>query len=154
MSIDKLQGSVPSSAPWTSGSPAIFERMSSALSSREHPRSTTAHCGCIPRRVRSETPAVTISRWSSSKSLKANTETSTRLYSYYRLDDVKEVGNPDTWQKAQPNLGMTVTYDTYARDVERAENVPSVRNDILAKRFGLPMEGYTYFFNLRRDDSS
>ena len=65
---------------------------------------------------------------------------------YYRLDDVKEVGDPDTWRKAQPNLGMTVTYDTYARDVERAENVPSVRNDILAKRFGLPMEGYTYFF--------
>ena len=65
---------------------------------------------------------------------------------YYRLDDVKEVGDPDTWLKANPNLGKTVTYDAYLRDVERAEANPAVRNDILAKRFGIPMEGYTYFF--------
>lgn len=65
---------------------------------------------------------------------------------YYRLDEVEEVGNPEMWLKAQPNLGMTVSYDTYARDVERAEQVPAARNDILAKRFGIPMEGYTYFF--------
>lgn len=64
----------------------------------------------------------------------------------YKLDDIKEVGNPDMWLKANPNLGKTVTYETYQRDVERAEKVPSARNDILAKRFGLPMEGYTYFF--------
>lgn len=65
---------------------------------------------------------------------------------YYKLDDVKEVANPEMWIKANPNLGKTVTYDTYQDEAERAEKVPSVRNDILAKRFGLPMEGYTYFF--------
>jgi phage terminase large subunit-like protein len=65
---------------------------------------------------------------------------------YYRLDDVEEVGNPEMWQKANPNLGKTVTYETYQLDVERAEAAPAVRNDILAKRFGIPMEGYTYFF--------
>lgn len=65
---------------------------------------------------------------------------------YYKLDDVKEVSNPEMWIKAQPNIGKTVTYETYQLDVERAEKNPSVRNDILAKRFGLPMEGYTYFF--------
>ena len=65
---------------------------------------------------------------------------------YYRLDEVEEVADPNMWVKAQPNLGKTVSYDTYQRDVARAENVPSARNDILAKRFGIPMEGYTYFF--------
>ena len=65
---------------------------------------------------------------------------------YYRLDDVQEVADPNMWVKAQPNLDKTVSYDTYQRDVARAENVPSARNDILAKRFGIPMEGYTYFF--------
>ena len=65
---------------------------------------------------------------------------------WYKLDDVKEVGDPDLWLKANPNLGVTVQYETYQLDVERAEKVPSARNDILAKRFGLPMEGYTYFF--------
>lgn len=65
---------------------------------------------------------------------------------HYRLDDVAEVANPEMWIKAQPNLGITVSYETYQRDVERAEHVPSARNDILAKRFGIPMEGYTYFF--------
>ena len=65
---------------------------------------------------------------------------------YYRLDDVQEVGNPAMWIKAQPNIGKTVTYETYQLDVERAENAPATRNDILAKRFGIPMEGYTYFF--------
>lgn len=65
---------------------------------------------------------------------------------WYKLDDIKEVGNPDMWLKANPNLGKTVTYETYQLDVERAEKAPAARNDILAKRFGLPMEGYTYFF--------
>lgn len=65
---------------------------------------------------------------------------------YYRLDDVQEVADPAMWVKAQPNIGKTVTYDTYQKDVERAEKAPAARNDILAKRFGLPMEGYTYFF--------
>ncbi len=65
---------------------------------------------------------------------------------YYRLDEIEEVGNPSMWPKANPNLGKTVTYETYQRDVERAEKVPAARNDILAKRFGIPMEGYTYFF--------
>lgn len=65
---------------------------------------------------------------------------------YYRLDDIKEVADPEMWVKAQPNIGITVSYETYQRDVERAEHVPSARNDILAKRFGIPMEGYTYFF--------
>lgn len=65
---------------------------------------------------------------------------------YYRLDDISEVAHPEMWIKAQPNLGITVSYETYQRDVERAEHVPSARNDILAKRFGIPMEGYTYFF--------
>jgi len=65
---------------------------------------------------------------------------------YYKLDDIKEVSDPSTWIKANPNLGKTVTYDVYQRDVERAENAPAARNDILAKRFNIPMEGYTYFF--------
>ena len=65
---------------------------------------------------------------------------------WYKLDDIKEVNDPSTWIKCNPNLGITVTYDTYQRDVEKAVANPSTRNDILAKRFGLPMEGYTYFF--------
>lgn len=65
---------------------------------------------------------------------------------WYKLDSVEEVGNPAMWLKANPNLGKTVTYETYQLDVERAEQAPAARNDILAKRFGLPMEGYTYFF--------
>ena len=65
---------------------------------------------------------------------------------YYKLDDIQEVNNPDMWLKANPNLGKTVTYETYQLDVERAEAAPATRNDILAKRFGIPMEGYTYYF--------
>lgn len=65
---------------------------------------------------------------------------------YYKLDDVKEVGDPRMWVKANPNLGKTASYESYQLDVERAERVPSARNDILAKRFNLPMEGLTYFF--------
>jgi phage terminase large subunit-like protein len=65
---------------------------------------------------------------------------------YYKLDDVKEVADPAMWLKANPNLGKTVSYEVYQQDVERAENAPATRNDILAKRFGIPMEGYTYFF--------
>lgn len=65
---------------------------------------------------------------------------------HYKLDDIEEVGDPSTWIKANPNLGQTVTYDVYHLDVERAEKAPASRNDILAKRFGIPMEGFTYFF--------
>lgn len=65
---------------------------------------------------------------------------------WYRLDDINEINDPRMWVKAQPNLGYTVTYEDYLEEKERAENVPSARNDILAKRFGLPMEGFTYFF--------
>lgn len=65
---------------------------------------------------------------------------------HYKLDEIEEVGDPSTWLKANPNLGITVTYETYQLDVERAEKAPAARNDILAKRFGIPMEGYTYFF--------
>lgn len=65
---------------------------------------------------------------------------------YYRLDDVEEVSDPRMWPKAQPNIGKTVSYETYQLEVERAEKNPAARNDILAKRFGIPMEGYTYFF--------
>ena len=65
---------------------------------------------------------------------------------YYRLDDISEVSKPEMWPKANPNIGKTVTYETYQLDVERAEKAPATRNDILAKRFGIPMEGYTYFF--------
>lgn len=65
---------------------------------------------------------------------------------YYKLDDIKEVAKPEMWLKANPNLGKTVTYETYQLDVERAENAPATKNDILAKRFGIPREGYTYFF--------
>lgn len=65
---------------------------------------------------------------------------------YYRLDDISEVNNPEMWIKANPNLGKTIQYEVYHEDVERAEKAPSTRNDILAKRFGIPMEGYTYFF--------
>lgn len=65
---------------------------------------------------------------------------------YYKLDSVDEVANPEMWIKANPNLGKTVSYETYQLDVERAEKAPATRNDILAKRFGIPMEGYTYYF--------
>jgi phage terminase large subunit-like protein len=65
---------------------------------------------------------------------------------WYKLDDISEVSNPEMWLKANPNIGKTVTYETYQLDVERAENAPAARNDILAKRFGIPMEGYTYYF--------
>ena len=65
---------------------------------------------------------------------------------WYKLDEIEEVNDPDKWLKANPNLGKTVTYETYQLDVERAENAPATRNDILAKRFGIPMEGYTYYF--------
>lgn len=65
---------------------------------------------------------------------------------YYRLDDIREVNDPAMWAKANPNIGKTVSYETYQRDVERAEHNPAARNDILAKRFGIPMEGYTYYF--------
>lgn len=65
---------------------------------------------------------------------------------WYKLDSVDEVSNPDMWTKAQPNIGKTVSYETYQLDVERAEKAPATRNDILAKRFGIPMEGYTYYF--------
>lgn len=66
---------------------------------------------------------------------------------YYKLDDISEVSDPAMWIKAQPNIGKTVTYETYQLDVERMEKAPATRNDILAKRFGIPMEGYTYFFS-------
>ena len=65
---------------------------------------------------------------------------------WYKLDNIKEVGDPAMWIKANPNIGKTVRYETYQRDVERAEKAPAAKNDILAKRFGLPMEGFTYFF--------
>ena len=65
---------------------------------------------------------------------------------YYKLDSIEEVANPQMWLKANPNLGITVSYETYQLEVERAEKAPATRNDILAKRFGIPMEGYTYFF--------
>ena len=65
---------------------------------------------------------------------------------WYKLDSIDEVGNPNMWRKANPNIGKTVSYETYQLDVERAEKAPAARNDILAKRFGIPMEGYTYYF--------
>lgn len=65
---------------------------------------------------------------------------------WYKLDDIDEVANPDMWLKANPNLGKTVSYETYQLDVDRAEKAPATRNDILAKRFGIPCEGYTYYF--------
>ena len=65
---------------------------------------------------------------------------------YYRLDDIKEVRDPNMWIKANPNIGKTISWEAYQLDVERAENAPASRNDILAKRFGIPMEGYTYYF--------
>lgn len=69
---------------------------------------------------------------------------------YYRLDDIKEVENREMWLKANPNLGQTISYEVYELDKERSENAPSTRNDILAKRFGIPMEGYTYFFTFEQ----
>ena len=78
--------------------------------------------------------------------LKGNYEAPNVSIWYYKLDSIDEVGRPEMWLKANPNLGKTVSYDTYHLDVERAENAPATRNDILAKRFGIPMEGYTYYF--------
>ena len=66
---------------------------------------------------------------------------------WYKLDSIDEVNNPEMWIKANPNIGITVSYDAYQKDVERAEHAPAARNDILAKRFGIPMEGYTYYFS-------
>lgn len=65
---------------------------------------------------------------------------------WYKLDDISEVGNPEMWVKANPNIGFTVSYEAYQNDVERAEKAPATRNDIYAKRFGIPLEGYTYYF--------
>ena len=65
---------------------------------------------------------------------------------WYKLDSIEEVSDPDMWMKANPNIGKTVTYEVYQQDVERAEKAPAARNDILAKRFGIPTEGYTYYF--------
>ena len=65
---------------------------------------------------------------------------------WYKLDSIDEINNPEMWVKANPNIGKTVSYETYQLDVERAEKAPASRNDILAKRFGIPMEGYTYYF--------
>ena len=65
---------------------------------------------------------------------------------YYRLDDIKEVGMPEMWRKANPNIGKTVKYEDYQLEVEKAERIPAAKNEILAKRFGIPMEGYTFFF--------
>ena len=73
---------------------------------------------------------------------------------YYKLDDIKEVNDPSMWLKANPNLGKTVTYETYHIEVGRMENNPSVRNDTLAKRFGIPMEGYTYYFTYEETKTS
>ena len=77
-----------------------------------------------------------------------NGEYPQRHYSiwWYKLDNIDEVGNPEMWMKASPNIGKTISYEAYQSDVEKAEHSPSERNDILAKRFGIPMEGYTYFF--------
>jgi phage terminase large subunit-like protein len=72
---------------------------------------------------------------------------------HYKLDELEEVGNPEMWVKAQPNIGITVSYETYQLDVERAEKAPAARNDILAKRFGIPMEGYTYFFTYEETET-
>lgn len=66
---------------------------------------------------------------------------------WYKLDSIDEVNNPEMWVKANPNIGITVSYDTYQKEVERAEHAPATRNDTLAKRFGIPMEGYTYYFS-------
>ena len=71
---------------------------------------------------------------------------------YYRLDNIDEVSDPNMWEKAQPNIDRTVSYETYQLDVERAEKAPSTRNDILAKRFGIPMAGYTYFFTFEETE--
>lgn len=71
---------------------------------------------------------------------------------YYRLDNIDEVADPNMWEKAQPNIGKTVSFESYQLDVERAEKAPSTRNDILAKRFGIPMEGYTYFFTFEETE--
>lgn len=73
---------------------------------------------------------------------------------HYKLDELEEVAQPEMWLKANPNLGKTVTYETYHLDVERAEKAPAARNDILAKRFGIPMEGYTYFFTYEETQPS
>ena len=71
---------------------------------------------------------------------------------YYRLDNIDEVADPNMWEKAQPNIGKTVSFESYQLDVERAEKAPSTRNDILAKRFGIPMAGYTYFFTFEETE--
>jgi phage terminase large subunit-like protein len=78
--------------------------------------------------------------------LKGETYTPHISIFHYKLDELEEVNDHNMWPKAQPNIGLTVSYETYRRDVERAEKAPATRNDILAKRFGIPMEGYTYFF--------
>lgn len=146
MSVDKLQGARPKISTideWLSGDTredvvAALEQGASkleewfivAISSEGTVRNGTGDTIKIELQkiLRGEAEAKHISIW------------------HYKLDDVSEVGNPAMWPKANPNIGITVSYQTYHRDVERMEFAPSSRNDILAKRFGIPMEGYTYFF--------
>lgn len=146
MSVDKLQGARPKISTideWLSGDTredvvAALEQGASkldewfivAISSEGTVRNGTGDTIKIELQkiLRGEAEARHISIW------------------HYKLDDVSEVGNPAMWPKANPNIGITVSYQVYHRDVERMEFAPSSRNDILAKRFGIPMEGYTYFF--------
>lgn len=151
MSIDKLQGSrakIASVDEWLSGD--IREDVIGALeqsaskggldTSDDYLIIATSSEGCVRNSVGD---TIKMEMMSILKGDYINPRVSIW---YYKLDDVKEVSNPSMWIKAQPNIGLTVSYETYQRDIERAEANPSVRNDILAKRFGIPMEGYTYFF--------
>lgn len=146
MSVDKLQGARPKISTideWLSGDTredvvAALEQGASkleewfiiAISSEGTVRNGTGDTIKLElaKILRGEADAKHISIW------------------HYKLDDVKEVANPAMWPKANPNIGITVSYQTYHRDVERMEFAPSSKNDILAKRFGIPMEGHTYFF--------
>lgn len=146
MSIDKLQGARPKIATvdeWLSGDTSedvvgAIEQGASKLD--DYLIVATSSEGTVRNRV-GDTIKMELE-----DILKGNYVNPHVSIWYYKLDDVSEVSQPAMWVKAAPNLGKTVSYETYQLEVERAENAPATRNDTLAKRFGIPMEGYTYYF--------
>nr|DAM86089.1 MAG TPA: Large Terminase [Caudoviricetes sp.] len=148
MSIDKLQGARPKRATvdeWLSGDIredviGAIEQGASKLGNGNYLIIATSSEGTVRNSVGDNIKMELM------KILKGEYVNPHVSIWYYKLDDISEVNDPNMWIKANPNIGLTISYETYQLDVERAEHAPATRNDILAKRFGIPMEGYTYFF--------
>lgn len=146
MSIDKLQGYAPSLATvdeWLSGD--IKEDVMSPLEQGASKVDDSLIIAASSEGTVRNGPGDTI-KMELMEILRGNYWAPHVSIWWYRLDDLKEIADPAMWMKAQPNIGVTVKYEDYQEDIERAENAPATRNDMIAKRFGIPMEGYTYFF--------